>query len=75
MISICILPTDGAGARFTISSNPRYLPVNAVIRHRPPVKQGANGFTRHSDGTVDDRFADGAPCETDVEYIPVDVTL
>ena len=43
--------------------------------HRPPVKQGANGFTLRSDGTVDDRFADGAPCETDVAYIPVDVTL
>jgi len=32
-------------------------------------------ITLRSDGTVDDRFADGAPCETDVEYIPVDVTL
>ena len=31
--------------------------------------------TLRSDGTVDDRFADGAPCETDVKYIQVDVTL
>ena len=43
--------------------------------HRPPVKHGANGFTLRSDGTVDDRFADGAPCETDVKYIQVDVTI
>jgi diadenosine tetraphosphatase ApaH/serine/threonine PP2A family protein phosphatase len=32
-------------------------------------------ITLRSDGTVDDRFADGAPCETDVKYIQVDVTL
>ena len=32
-------------------------------------------ITLRNDGTVDDRFADGAPCETDVEYIPVDATL
>jgi hypothetical protein len=28
-----------------------------------------------TNGIVDDRFADGAPCETNLKYIQVDMTL
>lgn len=31
-------------------------------------------ITVHTDGTVDDRFADGAPCEIDIDYVTVETS-
>ena len=61
------------------SDAPKDQPTVPAEYPRPPSRRDIQRvvavFTLRSDGTVDDRFADGAPCETDVEYIPVDATL